>query len=87
MTLPAGDENYGDLYRLNGKTYVGTEEYSNGETTYVLYLLDTVSSGITELARTNAVKGMPTYNLQGMKVRKDAKGVVIQRGGKKYINK
>ena len=87
LTLPVGDDNYVDLYRLNGKTYIGTEERSNGETTYVLYLLDTASSGITELARTNAVKGMPTYNLQGMKVRKDAKGVVIQRGGKKYINK
>ena len=76
------------FYRLNGKTYASIDEYSkNGTVSYVLYLLDTESTGITELARINAVKGMPTYNLQGMRVRKDAKGVVIQQGGKKYLNK
>lgn len=76
------------FYRLNGKTYASIDEYSkNGTVSSVLYLLDTESTGITELARINAVKGMPTYNLQGMRVRKDAKGVVIQQGGKKYLNK
>lgn len=83
--------NYGkdlSIYRMNGKTYIeNSENLGNGETQYVIYLLDNTGTGITELARTNVVKSGKTFNMAGMKVGKNAKGIVIQQGGKKYFNK
>ena len=83
--------NYGkdlSIYRMNGKTYIENSEYlGNGETQYVIYLLDNTGTGITELARTNVVKSAKTFNMAGMKVGKNAKGIVILQGGKKYFNK
>ena len=83
--------NYGkdlSIYRMNGKTYIeNSENLGNGETQYVIYLLDNTGTGITELARTNVVKSAKTFNMAGMKVGKNAKGIVIQQGGKKYFNK
>ena len=83
--------NYGkdlSIYRMNGKTYIeNSESLGNGETQYVIYLLDNTGTGITELARTNVVKSVKTFNMAGMKVGKNAKGIVIQQGGKKYFNK
>ena len=83
--------NYGkdlSIYRMNGKTYIeNSESLGNGETQYVIYLLDNTGTGITELARTNVVKSAKTFNMAGMKVGKNAKGIVIQQGGKKYFNK
>ncbi len=64
-----------------------SESLGNGETQYVIYLLDNTGTGITELARTNVVKSAKTFNMAGMKVGKNAKGIVIQQGGKKYFNK
>ena len=76
------------IYRMNGKIYIGNSEYlGNGETQYVIYLLDNTGTGITELARTNVVKSAKTFNMAGMKVGKNAKGIVILQGGKKYFNK
>ena len=89
FTIPNG--NYGkdlSIYRMNGKTYIeNNESLGNGETQYVIYLLDNTGTGITELARTNVVKSGKTFNMAGMKVGKNAKGIVIQQGGKKYFNK
>lgn len=90
--LPSSPNGYGydaTLYRMNGKTYLGNRESENGETVYVLYLVDNsgTGTGITELARTKAVKDAPTFNLQGVQVNKDTKGIVIQKGGAKYWNK
>ena len=83
--------NYGkdlSIYRMNGKTYIeNSESLGNGETQYVIYLLDNTGTSITELARTNVVKSAKTFNMAGMKVGKNAKGIVIQQGGKKYFNK
>lgn len=76
------------IYRMNGKTYIeNSENLGNGETQYVIYLLDNTGTGITELARTNVVKSAKTFNMAGMRVGKNAKGIVIQQGGKKYFNK
>lgn len=47
----------------------------------------TTGTGITELARTNVVKSAKTFNMAGMTVGKNAKGIVILQGGKKYFNK
>lgn len=59
------------IYRMNGKIYIGNSEYlGNGETQYVIYLLDNTGTGITELARTNVVKSAKTFNMAGMKVGK-----------------
>ena len=76
------------IYRANGKTYFGTEEYlGNSLYQYVIYLIDKTDTSITELARTQAVKFAKTFNMAGMQVGKNAKGIVIQQGGKKYFNK
>ena len=76
------------IYRANGKTYFGTEEYlGNSLYQYVIYLIDKTDTSITELARTQAVKSAKTFNMAGMQVGKNAKGLVIQQDGKKYFNK
>ena len=89
FTVPNGG--YKDdfiIYRANGKTYIGNyESQGSGLGQYVIYLLDKTDTGITELARTQAVKSAKTFNMAGMLVGKDAKGLVIQQGGKKYFNK
>ena len=89
FTVPNGG--YKDdftIYRANGKTYISNyESQGNGLGQYVIYLLDKTDTGITELARTQAVKSAKTFNMAGMLVGKDAKGIVIQQGGKKYFNK
>lgn len=89
FTVPNGG--YKDdfiIYRANGKTYIGNyESQGNGLGQYVIYLLDKTDTGITELARTQVVKSAKTFNMAGMLVGKNAKGLVIQQGGKKYFNK
>ena len=76
------------IYRANGKTFISNyESQDNGLGQYVIYLLDKTDTGITELARTQAVKSAKTFNMAGMLVGKNAKGLVIQQGGKKYFNK
>ena len=76
------------IYRANGKTYISNYESQGiGLGQYVIYLLDKTDTGITELARTQAVKSAKTFNMAGMLVGKNAKGLVIQQGGKKYFNK
>ena len=89
FTIPNGNNGKDlSIYRMNGKIYIGNSEYlGNGEAQYVIYLLDNTGTGITELARTNVVKSAKTFNMAGMKVGKNAKGIVIQQGGKKYFNK
>lgn len=89
FTVPNGG--YKDdfiIYRANGKTYIGNyESQGNGLGQYVIYLLDKTDTGITELARTQTVKSAKTFNMAGMLVGKNVKGLVIQQGGKKYFNK
>ena len=76
------------IFRANGKTYISNYESQGiGLGQYVIYLLDKTDTGITELARTQAVKSAKTFNMAGMLVGKNAKGLVIQQGGKKYFNK
>ena len=76
------------IFRANGKTYISNYESQGiGLGQYVIYLLDKTDTGITELARTQVVKSTKTFNMAGMQVGKNAKGIVIQQGGKKYFNK
>ena len=76
------------IYRANDKTFFSNYEIQgNGLGQYVIYLLDKTDTGITELARTQVVKSAKTFNMAGMQVGKNAKGLVIQQGGKKYFNK
>ena len=76
------------IFRANGKTYISNYESQGiGLGQYVIYQLDKTDTGITELARTQAVKSAKTFNMAGMLVGKNAKGLVIQQGGKKYFNK
>ena len=89
FTVPtSGYKNDLTIYRANGKTFISNyESQGNGLGQYVIYLLDKTDTGITELARTQAVKSAKTFNMAGMQVGKNAKGIVIQQGGKKYFNK
>ena len=89
FTVPtSGYKNDLTIYRANGKTFISNyESQGNGLGQYVIYLLDKTDTGITELARTQAVKSAKTFNMAGMLVGKNAKGIVIQQGGKKYFNK
>ena len=89
FTVPkGGNKDDFTIYRANGKTYICTEEYlGNNNRQYVIYLLDKTDTSITELARTQMVKSAKTFNMAGMQVGKNAKGIVIQQGGKKYFNK
>ena len=89
FTVPtSGYKNDLTIYRANGKTFISNyESQGNGLGQYVIYLLDKTDTGITELARTQAVKSAKTFNMAGMQVGKNAKGLVIQQGGKKYFNK
>ena len=90
LTVPNSryDKDYFTIYRANGKTYISNyESQGNGLRQYVIYQLDKTDTGITELARTQAVKSAKTFNMAGMLVGKNAKGLVIQQGGKKYFNK
>ena len=76
------------IYRANGKTYISNYESQGiGLGQYVIFQLDKTDTGITELARTQVVKSAKTFNMAGMLVGKNAKGLVIQQGGKKYFNK
>lgn len=89
FTVPtSGYKNDLTIYRANGKTYISNYESQGSDLgQYVIYLLDKTDTGITELARTQAVKSAKTFNMAGMLVGKNAKGIVIQQGGKKYFNK
>ena len=76
------------IYRANDKTFISNYESQGiGLGQYVIYQLDKTDTGITELARTQVVKSAKTFNMAGMLVGKNAKGLVIQQGGKKYFNK
>ena len=89
FTVPtSGYKNDFTIYRANGKTFISNyESQGNGLGQYVIYLLDKTDTGITELARTQVVKSAKTFNMAGMLVGKNAKGLVIQQGGKKSFNK
>ena len=89
FTVPTnGKKDDFTIYRANGKTYISNyESQGSGLGQYVIYLLDKTDTGITELARTQTVKPAKTFNMAGMQVGKNAKGIVIQQGGRKYFNK
>lgn len=86
ITLPAGSMNV-NFVKADGKFYMMLSIYVAGEDQTIIYSLDNLSTAITELARTDAVKAKRFFNMAGMPVDKSAKGVVIQQGGKKYINR
>lgn len=75
------------IYILNGKKYMKLPVSDDGKHyTYVLYQLTDSGTGVQEVARTKPVKVEKYYNAAGVQVDKDAKGIVITDGGKKYIN-
>jgi len=86
LALPESSH-YVEFAKVDGKLYMMVDNYKNGKEQTIIYSVDNVNTSITELARTNAVKSRKTFNVAGMQVGKDAKGIVIQQGGKKYINK
>lgn len=86
VSLPDGGKDV-EFAKVDGKLYMMVYTYNNGQGQTIIYSVDNVNTAITELARTNAVKSTKTFNVAGMQVSKKAKGIVIQQGGKKYINR
>lgn len=77
------------IFRLNGKTLFEAPDYgsTSGKSSTSLYLYDPSTNGIQELARTQASPAKQLFNLQGMQVDGNAKGIVIQKGGRKHVNR
>lgn len=77
------------IFRLNGKTLFEAPDYdsASGKSSTSLYLYDPSTNGIQELARTQGPSNKQLFNLQGMQVDGNAKGIVIQKGGRKYVNR
>lgn len=86
ITLPEGSMDV-NFVKADDKFYMNLSTYVTGEEQTIIYSLDNLSTAITELARTDAVKAKRFFNMAGLPVDKSAKGVVIQQGGKKYINR
>ena len=84
--LPDGSYDF-EMYKVDGKIYMSAEVYKDGKYQTIIYSVDNVNTGITELARTTPVAAKKFFNTQGMQVDKNAKGIVIQKGGAKYFNK
>lgn len=86
VNLPDGSY---DLHfiKLDGKLYMTVNTAKDGLEQTIIYSVDNVNTSITELARTTPVKARKLFNSLGMQVGKNAKGLVIQQGGIKYVNK
>ena len=86
VNLPDGSY---DLHfiKLDGKLYMTVNTDKDGQEQTIIYGVDNVNTSITELARTTPVKARKLFNSLGMQVSKNAKGLVIQQGGIKYVNK
>lgn len=89
ISLPKTTQDvYFRMFKIDGKLYLSTEEMMpNGFRQTVIYSVDDVNTSITELARTTPVAAKKFFNTQGIEVSKDAKGIVIQKDGVKYMNK
>lgn len=86
VNLPDGS--YDLLFiKLDGKLYMTVNTDKDGQKQTIIYGVDNVNTSITELARTTPVKARKLFNSLGMQVGKNAKGLVIQQGGIKYVNK
>ena len=85
VNLPDGSY---DLHfiKLDGKLYMTVNTAKDGQEQTIIYSVDNVNTSITELARTTPVKARKLFNSLGMQVGKNAKGLVIQQGGIKYVN-
>lgn len=86
VNLPDGSY---DLHfiKLDGKLYMTVNTAKDGQEQTIIYSVDNVNTSITELVRTTPVKARKLFNSLGMQVGKNAKGLVIQQGGIKYVNK
>lgn len=84
--LPEGSRDF-EMFKVDGKLYMSVEVYKDGKDQTIIYGVDNVNTNITELARTTPVAAKKFFNTQGVQVSKDTKGIVIQKGGAKFLNK
>ena len=82
-TLPF--EPTGIIFSNNGKSQTADMEFTNGGY-YTSFGKAGVVTGIKDIYTNDPSRPTATYNLHGMRVGNDYKGIVI-RNGKKYINK
>ena len=84
--LPGRSSDF-EMLKVDDKVYLSVEVYKDGQYQTIIYSVDNVSTSLTELARTSPVAAKKFFNTQGMQVNKDTKGIVIQKGGVKFLNK
>lgn len=77
------------FYKLNGKMLFESQDLidDRGNYSYGLYLFDPETTGISEVARSQSAPSDIFYNAAGIQVSKNAKGLVIQKDGRKFINR
>ena len=80
-----GITSLGTVVAINGNYYVSA--YDNQSSKYGLYKIATATTNLSKVADTSAeTEDNITYNLAGVRVKDDTKGIVI-RNGKKILNK
>jgi hypothetical protein len=91
LILPVGSEDFfysGELFYLKYSYEVSTDANSNGINTEIINLKTLLKDYSTRVANAKAdavnSKSTKTYNIQGMEVDEDAKGIIIENGAK-YI--
>ena len=80
-----GITSLGTVVAINSNYYVSAYDYQSSK--YGLYKIATATTNLSKVADTSAETGDNiTYNLAGVRVKDDTKGIVI-RNGKKILNK
>lgn len=82
LSLPR--ENIEDWYIifLDGKKYIHAYDWRKAESYYVLYLLDNQGTGVSEVLRHKVSADGRSYNVAGIRVAGNAKGIVVKNGVK-----
>lgn len=80
-----GITSLGTVVAINGNYYVSAYDYQLSK--YGLYKIATATTSLSKVADTSAeTTDNATYNMDGVRVKDDTKGIVI-RNGKKILNK
>lgn len=83
LDFPREDPEDWSFIILDGKKYIGGSVWSHGESYYVLYLLDNQGAGVSEVLRHKVSADARSYNVAGVRVADNVKGIVIKNGVKR----
>lgn len=78
-----GISSFGTVVAINGNYYVTGYDYATSK--YGLYKIATATTSLSRVAEISSeTKNNATYNMSGVRVRPDTKGIVIRNGQKVY---